>query len=137
MLARGDPAKVELRHDAIGAHHDLATALALEGRHEESEAACQQAVAEWRAWLKDHPDDAVAFCHLGKALGTLAHDALLRGLGLRLASAKFAHGAVHALPGHGLLLADSYHVSRYNTSTRRLTTEMFEAVVQEVVRRAG
>ena len=70
------------------------------------------------------------------ALGTLAHDALLRALGLRLATAKFAHGAVHELPG-GLLLADSYHVSRYNTSTRRLTTEMFEAVVAEVIRRAS
>lgn len=70
------------------------------------------------------------------ALGTLAHDALLRGLGLRLATAKFAHGAVHALPG-GLLLADSYHVSRYNTSTRRLTTAMFEAVVAEAIRRAS
>lgn len=70
------------------------------------------------------------------ALGTLAHDALLRALGLRLAAAKFAHGAVHALPG-GLLLADSYHVSRYNTSTRRLTTAMFEAVVAEVIRRAA
>jgi uracil-DNA glycosylase family 4 len=69
------------------------------------------------------------------ALGTLAHDALLRALGIRLASAKFAHGAVHGLPG-GLLLADSYHVSRYNTSTRRLTAEMFEAVVAEVIRRA-
>jgi uracil-DNA glycosylase family 4 len=71
------------------------------------------------------------------ALGTLAHDALLRALGLRLASARFAHGAVHDLPGSGLLLADSYHVSRYNTSTLRLTTEMFEAVVAEVVRRAA
>lgn len=70
------------------------------------------------------------------ALGTLAHDALLRALGLRLATAKFAHGAVHALPG-GLLLADSYHVSRYNTSTRRLTAAMFEAVVAEVIRRAA
>lgn len=70
------------------------------------------------------------------ALGTLAHDALLRALGLRLATAKFAHGAVHVLPG-GPLLADSYHVSRYNTSTRRLTPEMFEAVVAEVIRRAA
>lgn len=71
------------------------------------------------------------------ALGTLAHDALLRALGLRLAAARFAHGAVHALPSGPLLLADSYHVSRYNTSTRRLTAEMFEAVVAEVVRRAA
>jgi uracil-DNA glycosylase family 4 len=69
------------------------------------------------------------------ALGTLAHAALLRAVGLKTSHAKFAHGAVHALPS-GLLLADSYHVSRYNTSTRRLTAEMFEAVVAEVIRRA-
>ena len=41
---------------------------------------------------------------------------------------KFVHGAQHSLPG-GLILADSYHVSRYNTSTRRLTAEMFQNVV--------
>jgi uracil-DNA glycosylase family 4 len=70
------------------------------------------------------------------ALGTLAHAALLRALGLRLGAWRFAHGAVHALPGGGPLLADSYHVSRYNTSTRLLTTGMFEAVVAECVRRA-
>lgn len=70
------------------------------------------------------------------ALGTLAHAALLRAAGLKASHAKFAHGAVHALPS-GLLLADSYHVSRYNTSTRRLTAAMFEAVVAEVVRRAA
>lgn len=74
--------------------------------------------------------------HVVLALGTLAHAALLRALGLKGSHAKFAHGAVHALPS-GLLLADSYHVSRYNTSTRRLTAEMFEAVVAEVIRRAG
>jgi uracil-DNA glycosylase len=70
------------------------------------------------------------------ALGVLAHGALLRARGLRAAQARFAHGAFHALPG-GLTLADSYHVSRYNTRTRRLTTEMFEAVVEEAVRRAS
>jgi uracil-DNA glycosylase family 4 len=70
------------------------------------------------------------------ALGVLAHEALLRALGLRLSLTPFRHGAVHALP-NGLLLADSYHVSRYNTSTRRLTTAMFEAVVAEVQRRIG
>jgi len=69
------------------------------------------------------------------ALGVLAHAALLRACGLRVSAAKFAHGAFHALPG-GTWLADSYHVSRYNTSTRRLTAEMFESVVQEAIRRA-
>ena len=70
------------------------------------------------------------------ALGTLAHAALLRALGLKQGLAKFTHGAVHALPS-GLLLADSYHVSRYNTATRRLTPAMFEAVVADVIRRAA
>ena len=44
---------------------------------------------------------------------------------------RFRHGDIHELPD-GLLLADSYHVSRYNTSTKRLTTAMFEAVVEKL-----
>jgi len=63
------------------------------------------------------------------AIGGDAHGAILRALGLRVASYKFVHGATYTLPG-GVLLANSYHVSRYNTSTRRLTAEMFEAVVE-------
>lgn len=70
------------------------------------------------------------------ALGTVAHNALLRARGLKLSSARFAHGAIHPLPD-GLLLADSYHVSRYNTNTRRLTTEMFEAAVTALLARLG
>ena len=66
------------------------------------------------------------------ALGVLAHAAVLRARGVKLSACKFAHGAQHALPG-GLILADSYHVSRYNTSTRRLTTEMFQSVVAGLV----
>jgi len=46
----------------------------------------------------------------------------------------FKHGNLHALKG-GVLLADSYHCSRYNTNTGRLTTAMFEAVVGELSRR--
>lgn len=65
------------------------------------------------------------------ALGTIAHQAVLTALGLRKSSFAFAHGARHELPG-GLTLYDSYHCSRYNTQTRRLTTEMFEAVVGEI-----
>jgi len=61
------------------------------------------------------------------ALGSIAHNAVLRALGLRQSSARFAHGAEHALPG-ALTLLDSYHCSRYNTQTRRLTEEMFDAV---------
>ena len=70
------------------------------------------------------------------ALGGLAHTAVLRSFGLPAARPKFAHGARHALPG-GLVLADSYHVSRYNTSTRLLTAAMFEAVVEELVAACG
>jgi uracil-DNA glycosylase family 4 len=62
------------------------------------------------------------------SLGTIAHDAVLRARGQRLAAFAFRHGALHELPG-GLILADSYHVSRYNTSTRRLTPPMFDAVI--------
>lgn len=61
------------------------------------------------------------------ALGSVAHGAVLRALGLKSGSLRFAHAAEHPLPG-GLTLLDSYHCSRYNTQTRRLTTPMFEAV---------
>lgn len=61
------------------------------------------------------------------ALGRLAHDQVLTALGHKVSSAKFAHGAIHDLGG-GRLLADSYHCSRYNTNTGRLTPSMFEAV---------
>jgi uracil-DNA glycosylase family 4 len=62
------------------------------------------------------------------ALGLVAHNAVLRALGLKQGSRKFGHGAEYALPG-GRRLIDSYHCSRYNTQTRRLTAEMFQAVV--------
>ncbi|WP_447762578.1 uracil-DNA glycosylase [Sphingopyxis panaciterrae] len=58
------------------------------------------------------------------ALGRIAHDAALRAVGARLAAYPFAHGAVHALPV-GRHLVDSYHCSRYNTNTGRLTPDMF------------
>jgi uracil-DNA glycosylase family 4 len=62
------------------------------------------------------------------ALGSIAHDAVLVGMGQRKSTAKFAHGAQHALP-RGIAMFDSYHCSRYNTNTGRLTTEMFRDVV--------
>lgn len=62
------------------------------------------------------------------ALGAIAHGAALRALGLKPGGYKFAHGAEHALPC-GMTLIDSYHCSRYNTNTRRLTPEMFREVV--------
>ena len=66
------------------------------------------------------------------ALGAIAHVAVLRSHGLRAGAYRFAHAAEHALPG-GRVLLDSYHCSRYNTQTRRLTASMFEAVVERAV----
>ena len=68
------------------------------------------------------------------ALGVVAHGTTLAAFGERRAARKFAHGATHDLPG-GVVLADSYHCSRYNTSTGRLTEEMFEDVFRAVSRR--
>jgi uracil-DNA glycosylase family 4 len=68
------------------------------------------------------------------ALGVLAHAAVLKACGMPPSRVRFSHGAIHELPD-GLLLADSYHVSRYNTNTGRLTEPMFEAVVQAALRR--
>jgi uracil-DNA glycosylase family 4 len=65
------------------------------------------------------------------ALGLVAHQAVLMALGLKLASRRFAHGSRHPLP-RGLRLYDSYHCSRYNTQTRRLTPEMFRSVVDAI-----
>jgi uracil-DNA glycosylase len=62
------------------------------------------------------------------ALGAIAHAAVLRALGMKPAASRFAHGAEHALTADRVLL-DSYHCSRYNTQTRRLTGEMFARVV--------
>jgi len=63
------------------------------------------------------------------ALGSIAHNAILKALGLKLSAYKFGHAAEHELPG-GFTLIDSYHCSRYNTQTKRLTAEMFEQVFE-------
>lgn len=63
------------------------------------------------------------------ALGTIAHGSVLAALGQRKSAWPFAHGALHRLPG-GPILADSYHCSRYNTNTGRLTEPMFHAVFE-------
>ena len=63
------------------------------------------------------------------ALGGVAHRAVLSALGLRQVDFPFGHGAEHRL-NDDLVLLDSYHCSRYNTQTRRLTPEMFLQVFQ-------
>jgi len=63
------------------------------------------------------------------ALGKIAHDSVIRAFKLRLADHKFGHAAEHDLPD-GLRLFDSYHCSRYNTNTGRLTEEMFVSVMR-------
>ncbi|MBI3710560.1 MAG: uracil-DNA glycosylase, partial [Proteobacteria bacterium] len=70
------------------------------------------------------------------ALGRIAHDTVLVALGLRPVAYPFAHGAAHDLPS-GTALVDSYHCSRQNTNTGRLTQAMFEAVVADLRRRIG
>ena len=67
------------------------------------------------------------------ALGRIAHDSTLKSLGAKLKDHPFGHGAVHALPG-GPTLVDSYHCSRYNVNTGRLTADMFEAVIDTIKR---
>ncbi len=66
------------------------------------------------------------------ALGAVAHAAVLRACDLRGSEFRFAHAAEHALSG-GRVLLDSYHCSRYNTQTRRLTAVMFEAIIERAV----
>ncbi len=61
------------------------------------------------------------------ALGSIAHAAVLRAFEMKLTACKFGHGEEHALPG-ALTMIDSYHCSRYNTQTRRLTESMFQSV---------
>ncbi|MBL8670585.1 MAG: uracil-DNA glycosylase [Alphaproteobacteria bacterium] len=63
------------------------------------------------------------------ALGSVAHGAVLAALGLTKSRFKFAHGARHAIGG-GRTLVDSYHCSRYNTSTKVLTPAMFGDAVR-------
>jgi uracil-DNA glycosylase len=65
------------------------------------------------------------------ALGKVAHDAVLMACPVKRSAHPFRHGAKHRLP-QGLMLFDSYHCSRYNTQTGRLTPEMFRNVVADV-----
>jgi uracil-DNA glycosylase family 4 len=77
------------------------------------------------AELTDRPIPSVVL-----ALGTVAHRAVLRALGCRLSAFPFAHGAWHAPASQ--VLVDSYHCSRYNTQTRRLTADMFRKLFQTI-----
>ena len=70
------------------------------------------------------------------ALGAIAHRAVLKALTLKLSAYPFAHGAVHTLNDR-LSLVDSYHCSRYNTQTRRLTPAMFRAALDCAKKLAG
>ena len=65
------------------------------------------------------------------ALGRVAHEAIISALALKQREYPFGHGAMHELP-NGLVLADSYHCSRYNTNTGVLTPEMFKDVFRKV-----
>ena len=65
------------------------------------------------------------------ALGQIAHQAVIMAQGLKIKDYPFGHAAEHRLPS-GLTLFDSYHCSRYNTQTRRLTPEMFHALFARI-----
>jgi uracil-DNA glycosylase family 4 len=82
-----------------------------------------------RQELSDLPAGAIVL-----ALGKIAHDAVLRASDLRLSAHPFGHGNLHQLD-NGLTLIDSYHCSRYNTQTRRLTEEMFSDIFRLASRR--
>lgn len=66
------------------------------------------------------------------ALGRIAHETFLSALELRRADFTFGHGARHDLGTRELVLFDSYHCSRYNTNTGRLTTDMFRSVFTDI-----
>lgn len=78
------------------------------------------------AELADVPTDGVVL-----ALGALAHNAVLKALNLRATQYRFGHATYYEL-GHGRRLISSYHCSRYNTQTGRLTTAMFDSVFARI-----
>lgn len=70
------------------------------------------------------------------ALGRIAHDAALAALGERRSAHPFAHASRHSMAS-GATLFDSYHCSRYNTNTGRLTTPMFRSVFDAIAAHLG
>ena len=79
-----------------------------------------------RAELSSQPRPSVVL-----ALGRIAHDAILMALDVKASTTRFGHGARHDLP-NDLILFDSYHCSRYNTQTKRLTEAMFHEVFSQI-----
>jgi len=65
------------------------------------------------------------------ALGSIAHQEILKTFKIKLSLYKFKHGDIHNINSN-IFLYDSYHCSRYNTQTRRLTKEMFEEVISSI-----
>ena len=86
---------------------------------------CNQFLA---AELADLPKSTVIL-----ALGNVAHQAVLKAFKLKVGGYNFGHAARHALPG-GQVFYDSYHCSRYNTQTRRLTEAMFHQVFELIAK---
>lgn len=89
-------------------------------------------ITQCRPFLKNRMD-ALGNLKVVLALGRIAHDSVVRAVGMKLKDAPFGHGARNEI-GAGRVLIDSYHCSRYNTNTRRLTTEMFEDVFAAIAR---
>ncbi len=84
-----------------------------------------QEAANCRPFLKSRIEQ-MANLRVLFALGKVAHDAVLKTFALKLADYPFSHGVLHQLPD-GYALVDSYHCSRYNLNTRRLTPDMFRS----------
>ncbi|MEM7400803.1 MAG: uracil-DNA glycosylase [Pseudomonadota bacterium] len=70
-------------------------------------------------------------CSVILALGKIAHDSIIRSFDLKLSQYTFGHENLHHLPNK-ITLIDSYHCSRYNTQTKRLTTQQFEQVFKKI-----
>ena len=70
------------------------------------------------------------------ALGGIAHNAVLKALSMKQSAARFTHGKIHQLTPE-LKLLDSYHCSRYNTNTRRLTGPMFNQMFEQLRKLTG
>lgn len=87
-----------------------------------------QEIAECKPFLREEID-AMVQLKVILTLGLVSHKAVLKALGLKQSARKFTHGQVHEIEGYKLL--NSYHTSRYNVNTGRLTFQMFEAVIKQ------